>query len=93
MKQPNSDIPVYKTESESGNGKLKVLHHNLLLPLQKAQAGMSDQDVERVAQRGGTYLDNDSNNESLVKVQIKQLPHLDVPVPAPRVFGVPRSTS
>ena len=88
VKQPNSDIPVYEIEPESGNGKSKVLHHNLLLPLPKAQSSVSDQDVEIVTQREGTG----SDHESLVEVRIKQTPRWEVPVPAPRIFGVPSST-
>ena len=86
-------IPIYEIEPELGNGKSKVLHRNLLLPLPKAQSSVFDQDVETVTQREGMDSDNDSDHESLVEVWIKQTPQQEVPVPAPRVFGVPRSTS
>ena len=68
VKQPNPDIPVYEIEPELGNGKSKVLHRNLLLPLPKAQSSVFDQDVETVTQRES--MDSDNNYESLVKVRI-----------------------
>ena len=62
VKQPKT-IPVYEIEPESGNGKSKVLHHNLLLQLLKPHAGVSDQDVGTVTQREGTDSDNDSDDD------------------------------
>ena len=92
VKQPNSDIPVYEIKPESGNGRSKVLHRNLLLPLPKARSSVSDHDVETVTQREGTDSDSDSDLDSLVEVRNRQTPQREVPVPAPRVFGVLRST-
>ena len=33
VEQPNSDIPVYEVRPETGSGRARVLHRNLLLPI------------------------------------------------------------
>ena len=33
LRQPNPTIPVYKVRREDGQGKIKTMHRNLLLPL------------------------------------------------------------
>ena len=33
VKKPNADIPVYKVKPETGSGRARVLHCNLLLPI------------------------------------------------------------
>ena len=33
MEQPNHDIPVFKVKREDGQGRQKILHRNLLLPI------------------------------------------------------------
>ena len=33
VEQPNSDIPVYEVKPETGSGRARVLHRNLLLPM------------------------------------------------------------
>ena len=43
--QPNPDIPVYEVKSVAG-GRTRVLHHNLLLPLQGRLRQQGGQEVE-----------------------------------------------
>lgn len=31
--QPNDDIPVYRVKKQNGEGKIRVLHRNVLLPI------------------------------------------------------------
>lgn len=33
INQPNDDIPVYRVKKQNGEGKIRVLHRNLLLPI------------------------------------------------------------
>ena len=33
LRQPNKDIPVYEVQKESGEGRKRTLHRNLLLPI------------------------------------------------------------
>lgn len=33
INQPNDDIPVYRVKKQNGEGKIRVLHRNLLFPI------------------------------------------------------------
>ena len=33
LRQPNPDVPVYEVQRESGEGRKRILHRNLLLPI------------------------------------------------------------
>jgi len=43
IRKPNPDIPVYVVRKEDGDGCLKTLHRNLLLPIGSIREGSSDE--------------------------------------------------
>lgn len=42
VKQPNQNIPVYELEREDGNGRVRILHRNMLLPLNSILIPLED---------------------------------------------------
>ena len=47
VKQPNKDIPVYTLKQESGQGPVKTLHRNMLLPLESVSLHQDTPSTER----------------------------------------------
>jgi len=66
--QPNSEVPVYHIKPETGDGRTKTVHRNLLLPIGSAecnQAGMENDQQETLRRsRRGKQSQRESDNGS-----------------------------
>ena len=47
ISKPNPDIPVFKVRKENGEGRERVLHRNLLLPIGNKESGDHEQPIPR----------------------------------------------
>ena len=65
IEKPISDIPVYRVRKESGSGKVRTLHRNLLLPFMCiTRSDFTENPVRKQKQKGSMQVDENSDSDS-----------------------------
>ena len=79
VRQPSQDIPVFEVKPETGPGRVKVLHRNLLLPLPKNQENPENMTAEQAQSQES----DESEDEDAVIVNVKHKTQSPQRIPGP----------